>query len=122
MHYPHLATECIRSFSLRDQLDLGIRVLDLRIGQNSPGEYIISHDTWRTHYSLSNALREVTDFIRATDKEVVILDFHRFNNLGDGSFDYDKLKSQVQRSLDGYCLPVDQSQGMTFHEIWTKPM
>ena len=30
--------------SLREQLDSGIRVLDLQIGQNSPGYYVIVHD------------------------------------------------------------------------------
>ena len=89
-----------------DQLNRGIRVLDVRIGQNSPGDYIISHDTWRTKYSLSQALQEIKSFISATEKEIVILDFHRFNQLSKESFDYDQLKSQVKLALKGYYLPV----------------
>ena len=112
--YDFLRTQ---SMSLRDQLNLGIRVLDLRIGQNSPGNYIISHDKYRTQYSLSDALQEIVDFIDATGKEIVILDFHRFNNLGRGDFDFDQLKVQVRSSLEGYCLlPV--SQGHTLSKIW----
>ena len=107
-----------QNLSLLDQLNRGIRVLDLRIGQNSPGDYIISHDKWRTEYSLSQALQEVKDFISATDKEIVILDFHRFNQIGDQSFDYDQLKRQVKSSLNGYYLPVSQGQGKTLSEIW----
>lgn len=107
-----------QNLSLLDQLNRGIRVLDLRIGQNSPGDYIISHDKWHTKYSLSQALQEVKDFISATDKEIVILDFHRFNQIGDQSFDYDQLKRQVKSSLNGYYLPVSQGQGKTLSEIW----
>ena len=106
-----------QSMSLRDQLNLGIRALDLRIGQNSPGNYIISHDQFRTQYSLSDALQEIVDFISATGKEIVILDFHRFNNLGQGDFDFNQLKAQVKNSLDGYCL-LPNSQGHTLGEIW----
>ena len=102
-----------QNLSLLDQLNRGIRVLDLRIGQNSPGDYIISHDKWHTKYSLSQALQEVKDFISATDKEIVILDFHRFNQIGDQSFDYDQLKRKVKSSLNGYYLPVSQGQGKT---------
>ena len=107
-----------QDLSLLDQLNRGIRVLDLRIGQNSPGDYIISHDTWRTKYSLSQALQEIKDFINATEKEVIILDFHRFNQLSEERFDYDQLKSQVKSSLKGYYLPVHQGQGKTLSEIW----
>ena len=107
-----------QNLSLRDQLNRGIRVLDLRIGQNSPGDYIISHDTWRTKYSLSQALQEVKDFISATDKEIVVLDFHRFIQLGDQSFDYDQLKAQVKSSLNGYYLPVGEGKDKTLSEIW----
>ena len=106
-----------QSMSLQDQLNLGIRVLDLRIGQNSPGNYIISHDQFRTQYSLRDALQEIVGFINSTGKEIVILDFHRFNNLGQGDFDFNQLKVQVKSLLEGYCLlPV--SQGHTLSKIW----
>ena len=107
-----------QDLSLLDQLNRGIRVLDLRIGQNSPGDYIISHDTWRTKYSLSQTLQEIKSFISATEKEIVILDFHRFNPLSAVSFDYDQLKSQVKSSLKGYYLPTHQGQGKTLSKIW----
>ena len=75
---PWIKTQCM---SIAQQLHFGIRSLDLRIGQNSPGDYIICHGEWRTNYSLAQALKEVTDFIDNTTKEIVILDFHRFINL-----------------------------------------
>ena len=115
-----LGREWIRtqSLSLRDQLNLGIRVIDLRIGQNSPGDYIISHDSWRTRYSLGQALKDVTDFILANSKELVVLDFHRFNNLGKGDFDFVQLKAQVKDCLRGLSLPVAGGSGKTLSELW----
>lgn len=110
-----------QSISLREQLNLGIRVLDLRIGQNSPGNYIISHGDWRTHYSLCEALQEVKEFICATDMEIVILDFHRFNALSSEDFDYDQLKEQVQALLQDYYLPVGEGKGKSLNEIWQRP-
>ena len=102
--------------SLADQLQSGIRVLDLRIGQNCPGDYIIVHDIWRTQYTLSQALKEVRDFVDATKKEIVVLDFHRFVNLGSGSYDYNQLKDKIKLLLKGYCLPY--MSHATLEEIW----
>ena len=110
-----------QSLSLSKQLQYGIRVLDLRIGQNSPGDYIIVHDTWRTKYSLNSALTEVTQFIDSTKKEIVVLDFHRFVNLGSGSYDYTQLKSQIQKILSGYYLPVNEGSGKSLQDIWSIP-
>ena len=107
-----------QSLPLIQQLQFGIRVLDLRIGQISSGDYLIVHDIWRTSYTLAAALKEVTDFVDATDKEIVILDFHRFDKLGDKSYDYDKLKAQICSQLNGYILSVQSGQGKPLQEIW----
>lgn len=108
-----------QSLSLIQQLESGVRVLDLRIGQHSPGDYLIVHDTWRTSYTLAAALKQVTDFVDATNKEIVILDFHRFVNLGGGSYDYEKLKAQISDHLNGYLLSVQKGQGKPLQEIWS---
>ena len=71
----------MQELSLAQQLGNGIRVLDWRIGQKSPGDYIICHDEWKTSYSLAEALKEVIDFIDGSSKEIVILDFHWLLNL-----------------------------------------
>ncbi len=109
-----------QSLPLIQQLQFGVRVLDLRIGQNSPGDYLIVHDIWRTSYTLAAALKEITDFVDndATNKEIVILDFHRFVNLGEGSYDYDKLKAQIRSLLNGYILSVQNGQGKPLQTIW----
>ena len=110
-----------QSLSLAQQMKYGIRVLDLRIGQKSPGDYIICHDKFSTSYSLEEALKEVKDFINSSSKEVIILDFHRFVNLDNrGSYDYDQLKQQISFNLSGYCLPPS-SVGDTLTSIWSSP-
>ena len=107
-----------QAVSLNTQLKRGIRVLDLRIGQNKPGDYVIVHDVFRTNYSLKEALKEVTDFIDSTCYEIVVLDFHRFNNLGEGSFDFDQLKGQIKSYLSGYYLHVSQGKDKPLKDIW----
>ncbi len=111
-----------QSLSLRNQLDMGIRSLDLRIGQTQPGDYIITHDTWQTKYTLTRALGEVIDFIKATKVEIVVLDFHRFNVLDNGkSFDFDQLKAQVKSLLQGYFISAPEGIGKTLFELWHRP-
>lgn len=107
-----------QELSLAQQLNYGIRCLDLRIGQNSSGDYVICHDTWRTRYSLAQALKEVTEFIDSNTKEIVILDFHRFVNLGSGVYDYNQLRQQIASALSGYCLPPRHA-GDTLEAIWS---
>ena len=104
--------------SLAQQLNSGIRCLDLRIGQNCPGDYILCHNTWRTSYTLAQALKEITEFIDSSTKEIVVLDFHRFVNLGHGSYDYSQLKQQIASTLSGYCIPQSRA-GDTLGAIWS---
>lgn len=107
-----------QSLSLAHQLKCGIRVLDLRIGQKSPGAYIICHDTWATSYSLAEALKEVTEFINQSSKDIVVLDFHRFVKIGGESFNFDLLKQQISSALLEYCVPQVYA-GLTLEEIWS---
>ena len=109
-----------QSLTLFQQLSKGIRALDLRIGQTSPGNYIICHDTWHTSYSLAQALKEVTDFIDSSSKEIVVLDFHRFVALGRGDhYDYVQLKQQIASALSGYCLSTANHAQSTLATIWS---
>jgi 1-phosphatidylinositol phosphodiesterase len=106
-----------QALSLEQQLQHGVRVFDLRIGQKSPGDYIICHDAWHTRYSLAQALKEVTGFIDKSNKEIVVLDFHRFVKLGNQQYDYSQLKKQISSALTGYCVPTS-CIGKTLGEIW----
>lgn len=107
-----------QELSLAQQLNSGIRYLDLRIGQNYPGDYVLCHDKWRTSYSLPQAMKEFTEFIDNSAKEIVVLDFHRFVNFGCGSYDYSQLKQQIASMLSGYCMPQSR-MGDTLNAIWS---
>ena len=108
--------------TLAQQLQDGIRVLDLRIGQVKPGEYVIVHDKYKTNYTLSAALKEVTDFVICSEKEIVILDFHRFVNLnGRSMYDYEQLKQQVACELVDYCLPAGLGRNQPLRKVWALP-
>ena len=113
-----------QSFSLAQQLQCGVRVLDLRIGQKSPGNYIICHHIWETSYSLVEALKEVTEFIDQSSKDIVVLDFHNFEKMccakiGCESYDFDQLKQQISSALNGYCVPPTCA-GETLEKIWCR--
>jgi hypothetical protein len=109
-----------QTLSIYDQLRYGNRVVDMRIGQESPGVYYMSHNKWPTTYTLEGTLNEIKQFIGETKKEVVILDFHMFSILIDqeGDFDFDQLKEQVKSSLESFYIPPKQGQGKTLADIW----
>ena len=103
-------TKC-QNLCIREQLEAGARVLDLRIGfQNSETgnqRFILVHDTWRTHITVHDALEQVKAFCSANNGEVVVLDFHRFVDL-DGNSDGMKeelieiVKNQLSDKMIGY--------------------
>jgi len=101
--------------SIATQLKAGVRVLDIRIAQCGYDKFIISHDKWKTRYSLKQALQEVVEFIDQTTREIVILDFHRFNNLTDEIFNHSLLKLQVREELQDRFLPL-------FHGAFNAPL
>ena len=104
--------------SITSQLKAGIRVLDIRIAQCGIEDFIISHDKWKTRYSLKQALQEVAGFIDQTSKEIVILDFHRFNNLTGDIFNHSLLKLQVREELQDRFLPFKGVFNTPLRDIW----
>ena len=89
--------------SLLEQLECGVRVLDIRLGCQGD-DWVLVHDTWRTKVSLKAALGQVCKFLRENKDEVIILDFHRFVELH-GKFDWDKLSNFVIKKLGHFLIP-----------------
>ena len=108
-----------QNLSIAKQLEYGIRVLDIRVGQKSGGRYIICHDKHKTRYSLREALGEVKGFIDNTNKEIVILDFHRFVSLDGEEFDYAELRQQISSELFEYAVPPS-FEDQTLGAIWSR--
>jgi len=109
-----------QDLNIHDQLNQGVRVLDLRVGyqgdKSGDDRFILVHDTWRTKVTLKNALEQVKDFLSRNTREVIILDFHRFVEL-DGNFDYDELQNIVTETLGDLIYPYPNKMP-TLEEIW----
>lgn len=112
--------EKTQSLPISQQLELGIRALDIQIGQESKGKFIISHDMFRTKYTTKQALTEVVKFVEAHPMEIVILDINKFTVLEwvEVGFDYVSLKAQLADILLPYALPPDNSSTSTLNDIW----
>ncbi len=110
-----LWTKC-QNLSISDQLNKGVRVLDLRVGEDN-GNFILVHDKWRSEISLEDALKQVQGFIAGNPKEVIILDFHSFTALN-GQFDENKLYNLVTTSL-GNLIYHYNGHVPTLSEIWS---
>lgn len=107
-------TSC-QDLNISDQLNQGVRVLDLRVGSDS-GEFILVHSSWRSKVKLEDALNQVKDFISRNPKEVVILDFHSFEML-DGEFDENKLQQLVKNILGSLIYPYP-GHTPSLNEMW----
>ena len=102
--------------SLMQQMKLGIRVLDIRLGCDKNQKWILVHDKWRTRVSLKSALKEVCKFVRNNPTEIIILDFHRFVPL-EHSFDWKKLFDFILEAT-GELLIANRGFVPTLSEIW----
>ncbi len=110
-----------QDLNIGDQLNQGVRVLDLRVGcqsdKSGDERLILVHDVWRTKVTLKNALEQVIGFLSRNTREVVILDFHRFVEL-EGQFDEDELHSVVTNTLGDLLYPYKNTIP-TLDEIWS---
>lgn len=102
------------------QLKMGVRVLDLQVGQCGHAEFLIANDVWRTSYTLLSLLKEVKEFIDSAPKEIVVLDVCHFIQLEGGEFDYNELRQQIEGYLDGYLLSPRLGQDTPLAEIWSR--
>jgi len=110
-----------QDLNIGDQLNQGVRVLDLRVGcqsdKSGDERLILVHDTWRTKVTLKNALEQVRGFLSRNTREVIILDFHRFVEIN-GSFDEDELHNVVTNTIGDLIYPY-QNKIPTLDEIWS---
>ena len=106
-----------QTISLLNQLQHGVRVLDLRIGQKGPDQYIIVHDIWITVTTIEKALNDIITFAQNAKKEIVFLRFKKFIALDGKTFDYNCLKNKVYSKLRRYIL-LPKCHGYTLSKIW----
>ncbi len=111
--------------NIEDQLNLGVRVLDLRIGMqtNESGDerFIFIHDTDHTNTTLNNGLEQVKSFLKRNKREIIILDFHQFKSLDSDNFDENELHNVVINTLGTDLIYPYQNNIPTLNEIWGTP-
>lgn len=113
-------TRC-QNLDLKGQLESGARVLDIRTGmesnQDNDDKFILVHDTWRTYTTMVNALDQVVEFCNENTGEVLILDYHRFVNLGgETDFAYDELIKLIRTKLGDKLIP-ESDKKKTLNEL-----
>ncbi|XP_060079412.1 PI-PLC X domain-containing protein 2-like [Ylistrum balloti] len=111
-----------QDLSLGQQLEAGIRYLDLRV--------CIKPDTADAHFlhglygsKVITALHEVIEFLVRNPKEFVILDFNHFHNMDDIS--HKQLLSDLKRLFGALIVPVNKHMSpwqMTLENIWKTRM
>ncbi|EYB89531.1 hypothetical protein Y032_0230g2940 [Ancylostoma ceylanicum] len=111
-----------QSYSIREQLDLGVRYLDLRVSyppakvRESSSDFRLIHALYGP--KLQDVLQEVVDFLQTNTKEVILLDM---NHLYDFDVDtYALLKSQIIKVLgNARICPVNLPNKTSLDYMWT---
>jgi len=113
-----------QSLNIEDQLMSGVRVLDLRIRQDHSNldrkdQFFIGHGVITFDLKLSDVLEQVVSFLKKTDKEIVILDFHEFRGTW-SALDLSVLTQLLFDYLRPYLISRSYANS-TVGEIWKTP-
>ncbi|XP_013791143.2 uncharacterized protein LOC106474990 [Limulus polyphemus] len=107
-----------------NQLVYGIRFLDLRIGWskmfNSSEQYWIYHDSFRSQPSLREVLKQIRQFLDATN-EILIVDFHRFTSGFGGRLADERhqdVMTMIIEEIGEYMLPLSSGLSTTLNDMW----
>ncbi|MHC8316624.1 fibronectin type III domain-containing protein [Pseudomonas sp. LB3P31] len=98
------------------QLEHGIRVFDCRVRDIDPanGYFQFRHGSFHSWHVLSDLINKVEAFLDRHPQEIIILDFHEFQNTA--SFNYASFGSQMNFGLGDRVLRRD-AINMTINEI-----
>jgi hypothetical protein len=111
--------------NIENQLNLGVRVLDLRIGmqidESGDERFIFIHDPHTTKTTLKNGLEQVRSFLEINKREVIILDFHQFKSLDSDNFDENELYKIVINTLGTDLIFPYQNKIPSLNEIYDTP-
>lgn len=103
--------------NLRQQLEQGIRALDLRLAKTDdkaePFQFV--HGWFQTNLSLTDGLRQISDFMRDHTREVVILDFHKLERTWTLD-DAKALVHQLEQTFGSLIVPFNQ-RNLTYGEL-----
>ncbi|KAK9874559.1 hypothetical protein WA026_005394 [Henosepilachna vigintioctopunctata] len=104
------------------QLVFGIRYFDVRVGVYDNDEVYLTHGVARCT-PLDDELDHVANFLRKSPKEVVVLDFHAFNNPVNFTISNHKIVLDlVRKKLGNFIYPrheMHYDEGPTLDEVWS---
>ncbi|KAH7646622.1 hypothetical protein HUG17_2160 [Dermatophagoides farinae] len=113
--------------SVWNQLIYGIRFLDLRLAydneqKNERDRVWIAHGMVKVDILLVDVLEQVLAFLLSTHQEIIILDFHRFEDgLQESLPDIDERHSIIERLINDYLgsflIPVDIGWNRPLREL-----
>jgi 1-phosphatidylinositol phosphodiesterase len=104
--------------NIHDQLEQGVRAVDLRLKIKGSGDdrFQITHDVYLMDLSLISVLDQINAFLNSTNKEIVILDFHRFVDSWSDQ-DFKDLANLINKKLKDKLIPPT-AKNQTLGEIW----
>ncbi len=107
--------------NIREQLEQGIRALDLRLIIDGSGDnrFQICHDTYTFGLTLKDVLNQITSFLSSTNKEIVILDLHQIININKWSAgDYKEMANLIIRQIGSDKFIPSSAENQPLNEIW----
>ncbi|KAL3277121.1 hypothetical protein HHI36_012477 [Cryptolaemus montrouzieri] len=104
------------------QLVFGIRYFDVRVGVYDDDHVYLTHGVARIK-PLETELDHVVNFLKKSPREVVILDFHAFNNpVNFTASAHRSVLNLIKRKLEAFIYPrheLHYDEGPTLEEVWS---
>ncbi|GGI45276.1 hypothetical protein GCM10008018_11270 [Paenibacillus marchantiophytorum] len=115
-----------QDYKVSDQLNLGVRYLDLRVGPNfwfSGLNFHQQDNALRTMHGLygeyvEDILQATKVFLNANSKEIVVLDFQHFHEMNTNSYTY--LRDRIQFHLGNMLVPNTYGVNTTLGQLWNE--
>ncbi|MCM3746585.1 beta/gamma crystallin-related protein [Paenibacillus pasadenensis] len=115
-----------QDYNVAEQLNAGIRYLDLRVGPNqyfSGTSFQNQETTLRTMHGLygeymESVLQSTKNFLDANPKEIVVLDFQHFHAMSNTS--YTHLKNRIEYYLGDKLVPKSYGVNTTLSTLWNE--
>lgn len=102
--------------NITDQLDAGIRYLDLRVCRRSGNDMYIVHSMYAENINV--VIDAVHTFVTNNDKEIVILDFNHFYEMTTDS--HNALVSKLISTFGDILAPRSFTVDTTVNDLWAK--
>jgi hypothetical protein len=102
--------------NITDQLEAGIRYLDLRVSRRSGNDMYIVHGMYAENVNV--VIDAVHTFVTNNDKEIVILDFNHFYEMTTDS--HNALVSKLISTFGDILAPRSFTVDATVNDLWAK--